>query len=155
MNLPSFSHPTTNEEFMFCILMFVTVLGFQQVPLPDEIDGFPVDVQEETTTTCETSPHAIGSPMEYEQFLIHLLERPQNATDGRVGQYSETSTTSLLWPSGGPYGLVSCVAVVPLEPRPDPPPEPMTVPAPATVAILSITGSTLIYLLYGRLRRKR
>ena len=140
---------------MFSILMLVAVLGFQPLPLPDEIAGFPVEVQEETTTTCETSPHAIGSSMEYEQFLIHYLERPQNATDGGVDHYSETPTTSLLQPSGGPYGLISCVAVVPPVPRPDPPPEPMAVPAPSTVAILSMTGLMLIALLYGRLRRKR
>ena len=141
---------------MLTILLFIGLLDFQRVALPNDIDGFTVEIQDETTTDCAMLPHSDGTPLELEEFLRQWSVRPQDATDAPPGQHAEELPTSLLPAFSGLDDGRLRVMPVPVPQPPDPLPEPIPVPAPPMVAVTSITGAMLLYyLFYRRTRRKQ
>jgi hypothetical protein len=138
---------------LISILLLVSLLDFQRVALPPDIDGFAVEIQEETTTGCAMLPSTDGAPLELEDFLRQRSTAAQDATNDRPAQYCNAVPASLLRPSSGLEDGRLRVMPVPV-PQPEPAPEPILVPSPSSVAILSMTGLVLLFLLYGRMRRK-
>jgi hypothetical protein len=115
-------------EFMLTIAMLIALLGFQ----PEGIDGFGVE-----TLCCEQ--------------IAQLSETPQDAKDALLARYSDLPVAT---PQTPPDGLERPSIV----PGPGTLPEeelPLPLARPDRVAILAMTGFTLLLLLYGWMRRKQ
>lgn len=138
--------------FVLCL----SLLDFQRPAIPDSIEKqFVVtELQEQTTTGCASSPQA-GRPTNHQIFIDQHAAGPQS---------------ELPLDCNNPLPLVAGVdeqnnvfpvipAMLPHDPpglpdsNPDPPPV-AAVPEPPTLAILTISGVVLLYLLFGRKREK-
>jgi hypothetical protein len=112
---------------MLVSIMLIALLGFQS----EGIDGFTIE------TLC------------FEQ-VAQLSETPQDAKGSPPARYSDQPVAT---PQTPPGGLERAILVQGPGPQPDPPTERTLGPRP--VAVLSMTGLTLLYLLHLWMRRKQ
>jgi hypothetical protein len=155
--LPYSDQPSANETKMITtlILLCLAMLDFQRIPIPDSMEKqFVVtELSEHSTTGCATLPHS-GRPSNHRIFIDVV-----NNGDPHEGATTISGISATNYHAGAmetPVVPAMKVYDPPGKPEPNPDPPPVaTVPEPPTVAILTITGIVLLYLLFGRQRKQK
>lgn len=138
---------------MILTLIFLGLTGLQRTAIPDDIvrEFVVTTIVDETTADCSTPPGGgarfVGDPFEIDWVI------PADLESGELPLPAPTLTINSPY-SGYPgrhlNGSVNSIAT--RSPDPQMPDPPIMTPEPPPVAILTLTGVMLIYLLFGRKR---
>jgi hypothetical protein len=130
---------------MTMLLLLLLFLDLQHPPLPDlPLHGFTVtNVKEQTLHGCIFTPSDGGN-----NNIDLTVEWADSFKDQTVQPLTFTIPPDI---QIVPCQITMCDHCIPTPPEK---PKPTATPEPPTIAILSITGLVLLYLIFGHLRRK-